>query len=72
MKIRIIERKDGIFMYEYGNTMNAGTDHEMVHWERCETLLFKSEEEARKRALEMIKFMTAASMKRVVEEIEIG
>ena len=72
MKIRIIERNDGLFQYEFGYKDANDTSHNFLLWDRCEYLRFKTEEEARKHALEMTKFITGAKTKRVIEEIEIG
>lgn len=72
MKIRIVERNDGWFQYEFGYKDSHDTSHNFLLWDRCEYLRFKTEEEARKHALDIMKFITAAATKRVVEEIDIG
>lgn len=72
MKIRIIERNDGLFQYEFGYKDHFDKSHPFLLWDRCEHLRFKTEEEARKHALEMTKFITAAATKRIIEEIDIG
>jgi hypothetical protein len=68
MKIRIIERNDGKFEYEYGYTFEYSSS---VIWNKLNYLFFNSEEEARNHVLKVIEFMKAHETKRVVAEIDI-
>jgi hypothetical protein len=74
MKYRLIECNDGKFYYEMGHEDTSSMDRHGKHpvrWERCNYLIFNTEESARNHFLEIMKFIHAHDTKRVIEEIEI-
>lgn len=71
MRIRIIERNDGKFQYEFCHPFTDSAGQEQCIWKRCDFLYFDTEEAARQQVFEILGFITRANMKRVVDTLDV-
>lgn len=70
MRVRIIERNDGWFQYEVAVVDISKSKN--IRWDRCEYARFRNENDARKHAIEIIKFLSSSETKNVLDEIDVG